>query len=97
MARFTKEEYQQQLLDAVAPFVEYYQKHPYGFAETDTLNDLQEAEQIVKEMMFDFNEQATTEWKRLLIKKELDRWKEGRNAGGYGRFIARLWYLKNKN
>jgi hypothetical protein len=83
-------------MEAIIPFVEYYQKHPYGFAETDGLNDIDEAQSIVNEIMFNFNEIAKTKEKQQMIKKELDRWKEGRNAGAFGRYIGRLYYLKNK-
>ncbi len=89
-----KRNYEQELMEAIAPFVEDYKQFPRGFAETDNLNDINECQKEVDEMMNNFNKCATAEEKRFFIKLEKDRWLNGKNAGAYGRFIARLEYLK---
>ena len=81
-------------MTAVQPFVEDYQNYPRGFAETDNLNDIEECQKIVDNMMWEFNKIMTAGEKRSTIKREIDRWSNEKNAGGFGRFIARLEYLK---
>ena len=88
--------YQEELMNAVQPFVADYQTHPIGFAETDNLNDIEECQKIVDSLMWDFNKCMTVTEKKHAIKRELDRWNNGKNAGGFGRYIARLEYLKTK-
>ena len=87
--------YEQELMLAIAPFVEDYKLHPYGFAETDNLNDIDECQKDVDKIMWVFNHSDMSD-KKNIIKKEIDRWCDGRNAGCFGRFIGRLEYLKLK-
>jgi hypothetical protein len=89
-----KRNYQQELMEAIAPFVEDYKQFPRGFAETDNLNDLDECQKEVDKMMENFNNYSSAEHKRFIIKIEKDRWSDGKNAGAFGRYIARLEYLK---
>lgn len=92
-----KRNYQEELMVAISPFVAHYQKYPIGFAETDNLNDIYECQMIVDEIMNDFNFLKTAQEKKDAIKRELDRWNKGKNAGYIGRYYARLEYLKSKN
>ena len=92
-----KRNYEQELMEAIAPFVEDYKQFPRGFAETDNLNNLDECQKEVDEIMYNFNKLATTQEKKHLIKIEKDRWLNGKNAGAFGRYIARLEYLKTLN
>lgn len=88
--------YEQQLMDAIAPFVENYKKYPHGFAETNNLNDIDECQKDVNELLSDFNLLMSTAEKKAVIAREINRWNNGKNAGGFGRYIARLEYLKTK-
>ena len=92
-----KRNYEQELMEAIAPFVEDYKQFPRGFAETDNLNNINELQKEVDEMMYGFNKYATLQEKKHFIKLEKDRWMNGKNAGAYGRYIARLEYLKTLN
>lgn len=90
-------DYRQELMDTIQPFVKYYQQFPMGFSETDNLNDVNECQKIVNELMLSFDNCSTSE-KKSIIKREVERFEKGKNAGTYGRYVARLIYLtKNKN
>ncbi len=89
-----KRNYEKELMEAIAPFVEDYKQCPVGFAETNNINNLDECQKKVDEMMLSFNKYSSAEHKRYIIKIEKDRWSDGKNAGAYGRYIARLEYLK---
>ena len=91
-----KRNYEKELMEAIAPFVEDYKQFPRGFAETDNLNDLDECQKEVDKMMWEFNHCDISD-KKSVIKREKDRWLNGRNAGAFGRYIGRLEYLKTKN
>jgi hypothetical protein len=90
-----KRNYENELMEAIAPFVADYQEFPCGFAETDNLNDINECQKIVNEMLRDFNVFYTISDKKWAIKEEKNRWEQEKNAWCYGRYIARLNYLKN--
>lgn len=88
----------EKLIDATEPFVMDYINRPYGFAETDNVYDIQELTAEIDDAFY-YGIGAETDGrirKGLLndaIKRETTRWKEGRNAGFYGRHIGRLAYL----
>ena len=91
-----KRNYEQELMEAITPFVNDYQQFPRGFAETDNLNDIDECQKQFDELMKWFRIEDAT-FKKRVIKIEKDRWTNGKNAYGYGRLYARLVYLKSKN
>jgi hypothetical protein len=89
------------IVDATEPFVMDYIKHPYGFAETDGVNDIGE---LIKEINLSFMMLASEPDGRVrrglisqTIKREKTRWIEGHNAWFYGRFIGRVAYLLNED
>ena len=91
--------YVDEIIDSVEPFAMAYIKHPYGFAETDNLNDLDECITEIEHLFWNFDMvDSKRERNRMIretIKTETERWKE-RNAWAYGRYIGRLAYLINK-
>jgi hypothetical protein len=88
----TNSDYTQELMEAVEPFLQYYQQFPIGFAETDRLNNIEECKKICQELLTSFQNCDTHE-KRTIIKREIERFNDGKNAGPYGRYMARLLYL----
>ena len=73
----------------------------FGFAETDSINS---KEECYNEIRQSFNQLAyptktkliiQKSMKNAVIKKELERAKEY-NAGGFGRMVARLYWLLEK-
>jgi hypothetical protein len=92
----TNSDYTQELMDAIEPFLQYYQKYPIGFAETNDLNDIKKCEDIVLTLLKDFEISYPYE-KEQIIKREVEKWKDGKNGGVYGRYIARFLYLKTKD
>ena len=84
-----------ELRNAINPFVIHYQLCPVGFSETDNLNDINECQQIIDELMGLFRISDLDEQKRI-VNTEVERFKNGKNAGVYGRYFGRLNYLKNK-
>lgn len=88
------------IVDATEPFVMDYIQHPYGFAETDNVNDMNE---LLKEIDLSFMMLASEPDGRVrrglinqTVKREKTRWLNGRNAWFYGRFIGRVAYLLNE-
>ena len=88
------------IVDVTEPFVMDYIKRPYGFAETDGVNDIGE---LIKEIDLSFRMLACEPDGRVrrglilqTIKREKIRWMEAENAWFYGRFIGRLAYLLNE-
>lgn len=92
----TNSDYMQELMEAVEPFLQYYQQFPIGFAETDRLNDITECKNHVQELLNLF-ENCNVNEKKSIIKREIERFNDGKNAGPYGRYMARLIYLKSKS
>lgn len=88
------------VIEACAPFAELKYSH-IGFAETEKVNS---ATECMKELctmfysMVDVNAKGNlyvpVKTVKSAIKREQDRFKEN-NAGGYGRFFARLNYIIN--
>lgn len=91
--------YVDEIIDSVEPFVMNYIKCPVGYAETDHLNDVNECITQIEHMFWQFdvaeNKKERNRMIRETIKTESERWKE-RNAWAFGRYIARLAYLINK-
>jgi len=90
----TESDYLQELMEVVEPFLQHYQQYPIGFAETDKLNDIEECKNIVQGLLNDFR-MCTSSEKRRIIQREIERFNDGKNAGPYGRYMARLLYLKS--
>ena len=89
------------ILDSVEPFVMDYVKHPFGYAETDSLHDIDVVMAQIRENFNFLSWEPDGRVRRGLIsrtiKTEQERWKKDRNAWFYGRFIGRLAYLMNQN
>jgi hypothetical protein len=85
----------EKIIDSTEPFVMDYVKCPVGYAETDNLNDTDE---LFKEIDEHFTYLALEDGRvrrgliNHIIRKETRCWNV-RNAGYYGRHIARLAYL----
>jgi hypothetical protein len=91
--------YVDDIIDVVQPFAMDYIKHPYGFAETDKLNDIDECIKEIDELFISFTLANQREYNRMVnetIEVEFKRWKD-RNAWAYGRYIGRLAYLLNQS
>ena len=88
------------IVDATEPFVMDYIKYPLGFAETDNINDIDQLLKDIDNTFIEFKLETDGRIRRGMInhviKKETQRWNEGKNAWYYGRHIARLGYLLNK-
>lgn len=91
--------YVDEIIDAVEPFAMDYIQSPYGYAETDKLNDIDECITQIEHMFWQFDVAETKRERNRMIKEtiktETERWKQ-RNAWAYGRYIGRLAYLINK-
>jgi hypothetical protein len=91
--------YVDEIIDSVEPFAMDYITHPYGFAETNEINDLDECIMELEQMFWSYymteSKRERTKMIKEAVKKETERWKTG-NAWGYGRMIGRLAYLINK-
>ena len=77
-----------------------YIKSPFGFAETDNVNDLDLLTKEINNSFKMLSWELVPERNRLIksnIKRETERWNDGKNAGFYGRYIGRLAYLLNEN
>lgn len=88
------------IIDSVEPFVMDYIKHPFGFAETDNVNDLDLLTKEINNSFQMLSYDTAQERNRLIksnIKRETERWNDGKNAGFYGRHIGRLAYLLNES
>ena len=88
------------IVDSTEPFVMDYLKHPFGFAETDNVNDIDELVKDIDAIFYYLICEPDGRIRRGLvnhtIKREKLRWQEGKNATAYGRHIARLGHLLNK-
>lgn len=91
--------YVDEIIDAVEPFAMDYIESPYGFAETDNLNNIDECIREIEHMFWQYdvaeNKRERNRMIKQTIKTETERWKM-RNAWAYGRYIGRLAYLINK-
>jgi methionine synthase II (cobalamin-independent) len=91
--------YVDEIIDVVEPFVMDYIESPFGFAETDDLNDIDECIRQIEHMFWQYdvaeNKRERNKMIKETIKIETERWKM-RNAWAYGRYIGRLAYLINK-
>lgn len=86
------------IIDATEPFVMDYILCPVGYAETDNANDLQELIQdITMAFVFDPDGRKRRGEINWCVKREKQRWSEGRNAGFFGRHIGRVGYLLTQN
>jgi len=91
--------YVDEIIDVVEPFVMDYIESPFGYAETDNLNDINECITEIEHMFWNYevaeNKRERNKMIRDTIKIETERWKK-RNGWAYSRFIGRLAYLINK-
>ena len=90
----------EEIMDAVEPFVMDYIQSPFGFAETDGVNDKKEC---MNELYLHFLGIAVeTDGRvrrgliRQTVKKEKERWAQW-SAWGFGRYMGRLAYLLNED
>lgn len=88
-----------EMIDVTKPFAMDYIKYPFGYAETDNLNDIQTCVKDINEYFISVEIESDGRVRRGVInhyvKKEKERW-ASRNAWGLGRHIGRLAYLLNK-
>jgi hypothetical protein len=86
------------IIDATEQFAMDYIKYPYGFAETDNLNDigklLKDLDDAFWGILADDGRSVKSNIKRA-VNREVNRWKDG-NASYFGRMIGRLAYLLNE-
>jgi hypothetical protein len=90
--------YNEEIVNACEPFAMDYILSPFGFAETDKLNDINEVISDIENGFWMISLEGKREQKSLIkhaVKTETERWKQ-RNAWGYGRMIGRLAYLINE-
>jgi hypothetical protein len=90
--------YNDEIVSACEPFAMDYILSPFGFAETDNLNNIDEIISNIENGFWMISLENKTKQKQLIkhaVKTETERWKE-RNAWGYGRMIGRLAYLINE-
>ena len=90
--------YNEEIVNACEPFAMDYILSPFGFAETDNLNDIDAVISDIENGFWMISLENKTEQRKMIrhaVKTETERWKQ-RNAWGYGRLIGRLAYLINK-
>jgi hypothetical protein len=90
--------YNENIVNACEPFAMDYILSPFGFAETDNLNDIDEVISEIENAFWMISLEDKRKQKSMIkhaVEKETERWKQ-RNAWGYGRMIGRLAYLINK-
>jgi hypothetical protein len=90
--------YNEEIVNACEPFAMDYILSPFGFAETDNLNDINEVISDIENGFWMISLEGKREQKSMIkhaVKTETERWKQ-RNAWGYGRMIGRLAYLINE-
>ena len=90
--------YNEDIVNACEPFAMDYILSPFGFAETDKLNNIDEVISDIENGFWMIALEGKREQNRMIkhaVKTETERWKQ-RNAWGYGRMIGRLAYLINK-
>jgi hypothetical protein len=91
-------DYIEEIVNACEPFAMDYITSPFGFAETDGLNDINAVISEIQTSFWFIKLEDKIEQKKMIkraVKIETDRWAQ-RNAWGYGRMIGRLAYLINK-
>ena len=86
------------IIDATEPFVMYYMNSPFGFAETDNENEI---EPLLDSLYWSFVFTPDGRVRRgeinSVIKREREKWNNGRNAGSVGRLIGRIAHLLNQS
>jgi hypothetical protein len=90
--------YNEEILNACEPFAMDYILSPFGFAETDNLNDIDEVISEIENGFWMISLENKREQKSMIkfaVFTETERWKQ-RNAWGYGRMVGRLAYLINE-
>ena len=90
--------YNEEILNACEPFAMDYILSPFGFAETDNLNDIDEVISEIENGFWFISLESKSEQKKHIkhaVQIETERWKQ-RNAWGYGRMVGRLAYLINE-
>lgn len=90
--------YNEDIVNACESFAMDYIKSPFGFSETDNLNNIDEIISDLENSFYWITLEPKTEQRRMIkhaVKTETERWKQ-RNAWGYGRMIGRLAYLINE-
>lgn len=90
--------YNDEIVNACEPFAMDYILSPFGFAETDNLNNIDEVISEIENGFWMISLEGKREQKQMIkraVEKETERWKQ-RNAWGYGRMIGRLAYLINE-
>ena len=90
----------EEIMDAVEPFVMDYIQSPFGFAETDGVNDKKECMNELYLHFLGISVETDGRVRRGLIrqtvKKEKERWAQW-SAWGFGRYMGRLAYLLNED
>jgi hypothetical protein len=90
--------YNDEIVSSCEPFAMDYILSPFGFAETDNLNDIDEVISDIENGFWMISLEPKVKQRQLIkhaVKTETERWKQ-RNAWGYGRMIGRLAYLINE-
>jgi hypothetical protein len=90
--------YNEEIVNACEPFAMDYILSPFGFAETDDLNDINDVISDIENGFWMISLEDKKDQKRMIklaVKLETARW-EDRNAWAYGRLIGRLAYLINE-
>ena len=86
------------IIDATEPFVMDYMNSPFGFAETDNENEI---EPLLDSLYWSFVSTPDGRVRRgeinSVIKREREKWNNGRNAGSVGRLIGRIAHLLNQS
>lgn len=89
--------YNEEIVNACEPFAMDYIEHPYGFAETDGVDDINEIISDIENGFWMISLEPKRKQNQMIkhaVKTETERWKQ-RNAWAYGRMIGRLAYLIN--
>jgi hypothetical protein len=85
------------LIDGCVFFSQDYCKSPYGFAETDNVNDLVQVLNAIQETNIALLTAETKSELSQIIKseqqKQRERFAQGKNSTQLGRHIGRLHYL----
>ena len=90
--------YNEEIVNACEPFAMDYILSPFGFAETDDLNDINDVISDIENGFWMISLEDKKDQRRMIklaVKLETARW-EDRNAWAYGRLIGRLAYLINQ-
>lgn len=90
--------YNEEIVNACEPFAMDYILSPFGFAETDNLNNIDEVISEIENGFWFISLEGKRKQNQMIkhaVQIETERWKQ-RNAWGYGRMIGRLAYLINE-